>query len=40
MVGSAHADKPASEPGIAEVELGRLDEALVEVGEPRADQKH
>ena len=40
VVGSAHADEPGSEPGIAEVELGRFDEALVEIGEPRADQKH
>ena len=40
VVGSAHADEPGSKPGIAKVELGRLDEALVEVGEPWAHQKH
>ena len=40
VCGGAHADEPGSEPGIAEVELGRLDESLVEAGEPRAHQKH
>ena len=40
VVGSAHADEPGSEPGIAEVELGRLDEAFVQVGEPRTDEEN
>ncbi len=40
VAGIAHAEEPGGEAGIAEVELGGLDEALVEIGEPGADEEH
>lgn len=40
MGGSPHAEKPGGETGIAEVEFWGFDQALVEIGEPRADEEY